>query len=76
APPGGRSNPPPGGRRDHVGVRLGRGRPPGRLAPPDFVLHDFSAVQLRELDLLVERCADAVEHLLAQGLAATQNQFH
>ncbi|MGH3932044.1 MAG: aminoacyl-tRNA hydrolase, partial [Pseudonocardiaceae bacterium] len=51
-------------------------RPPGRMDPADFVLHDFSAAQLRELDLLVDRCADAVEHLLAQGLAATQNQFH
>jgi PTH1 family peptidyl-tRNA hydrolase len=46
------------------------------MDPADFVLRDFSAEQRRELDLLVDRCADAVEQLLTQGLAATQNQLH
>ncbi|HEY2763039.1 MAG TPA: aminoacyl-tRNA hydrolase [Pseudonocardiaceae bacterium] len=64
------------GSRDYLRVRFGIGRPPGRTDPADFVLRDFSAVQRRELDLLVDRCADAVEQLLAQGLNATQNQFH
>jgi PTH1 family peptidyl-tRNA hydrolase len=64
------------GSRDYLRVRFGIGRPPGRMDPADFVLLDFSAVQRRELDLLVDRCADAVEQLLAQGLAATQNQLH
>ncbi|HSZ28925.1 MAG TPA: aminoacyl-tRNA hydrolase [Pseudonocardiaceae bacterium] len=64
------------GSRDYLRVRFGIGRPPGRMDPVDFVLGDFSAVQRRELDLLVVRCADAVEQLLAQGLAATQNQVH
>jgi peptidyl-tRNA hydrolase, PTH1 family len=57
-------------------VRFGIGRPPGRMDPVEFVLGDFSTVQRRELDLLVARCADAVEQLLAQGLGATQNQLH
>ncbi|HWR46255.1 MAG TPA: aminoacyl-tRNA hydrolase [Pseudonocardiaceae bacterium] len=64
------------GSRDYLRVRFGIGRPPGRMDPADFVLRDFSAEQRRELDLLVDRCADAVEQLLAQGLAATQNQLH
>lgn len=64
------------GSRDYLRVRFGIGRPPGRADAADFVLQDFSTVQRRELDLLVVRCADAVEQLLAQGLAATQNQFH
>lgn len=62
--------------RDYLRVRFGIGRPPGRQDPADYVLQDFSVVQRRELDLLVDRCADAVEQLLTQGLAATQNQFH
>lgn len=62
--------------KDYLRVRFGIGRPPGRMDPADFVLHDFSPVQRRELDLLVNRCADAVEQLLTQGLSATQNQFH
>ncbi|MGH3888465.1 MAG: aminoacyl-tRNA hydrolase [Pseudonocardiaceae bacterium] len=64
------------GSQDYLRVRFGVGRPPGRMDPADFVLRDFSVVQRRELDLLVDRCADAVEQLLAQGLAATQNQWH
>jgi PTH1 family peptidyl-tRNA hydrolase len=64
------------GTRDYLRVRFGIGRPPGRMDPADFVLRDFPAEQRRELDLLVSRCADAVEQLLAQGLAATQNQLH
>ncbi|MGH3688489.1 MAG: aminoacyl-tRNA hydrolase [Pseudonocardiaceae bacterium] len=64
------------GSRDYLRVRFGIGRPPGRMDPADFVLRDFSAEQRRELDLLVDRCADAVEQLLTQGLAATQNQLH
>ena len=64
------------GSKDYLRVRFGIGRPPGRMDPADFVLRDFSAVQRRELELLVDRCADAVEQLLTQGLAATQNQVH
>ncbi|MGH3694089.1 MAG: aminoacyl-tRNA hydrolase [Pseudonocardiaceae bacterium] len=64
------------GSKDYLRVRFGIGRPPGRMDPADFVLRDFSPEQRRELDLLVDRCADAVEHLLTQGLAATQNQLH
>lgn len=64
------------GSRDYLRVRFGIGRPPGRMDPAEFVLRDFSAVQRRELDPLVDRCADAVEQLLAQGLSATQNQLH
>jgi PTH1 family peptidyl-tRNA hydrolase len=64
------------GSRDYLRVRFGIGRPPGRMDPADFVLRDFSADQRRELDFLVDRCADAVEQLLTQGLAATQNQVH
>jgi PTH1 family peptidyl-tRNA hydrolase len=64
------------GSKEYLRVRFGIGRPPGRMDPADYVLRDFSVSQRRELDLLVDRCADAVEQLLAQGLAATQNQLH
>jgi PTH1 family peptidyl-tRNA hydrolase len=64
------------GTKDYLRVRFGIGRPPGRMDPADYVLRDFSLIERRELDLLVDRCADAVEQLLAQGLAATQNQLH
>jgi PTH1 family peptidyl-tRNA hydrolase len=64
------------GSRDYLRVRFGIGRPPGRMDPADYVLRDFSSVERRELDLLVDRCADAVEQLLSQGLSTTQNHLH
>jgi PTH1 family peptidyl-tRNA hydrolase len=46
------------------------------MDPAAFVLKDFSAVERRDLALEVDRAADAVEALLADGLAAAQNVFH
>jgi PTH1 family peptidyl-tRNA hydrolase len=57
-------------------VRVGIGRPPGRQDPADFVLRDFSAVERKELDLLVAEAADATEALLVKGLEAAQNEVH
>jgi PTH1 family peptidyl-tRNA hydrolase len=64
------------GTREYYRVRIGIGRPPGRMDPAAFVLRDFSAAERKELPLLLERAADAVETLLAAGLAAAQNAFH
>ncbi len=64
------------GSRDYLRIRVGIGRPPGRMDPADFVLHDFSAAERKVLPEVLERCADAVEALLQRGLAAAQNEFH
>ncbi|OLT49243.1 aminoacyl-tRNA hydrolase [Saccharomonospora sp. CUA-673] len=64
------------GTKDYYRVRFGVGRPPGRMDAADFVLKDFATVERRELPLNVDRCADAVEELLAGGLTAAQNTFH
>ncbi|HEX6931143.1 MAG TPA: aminoacyl-tRNA hydrolase, partial [Streptosporangiaceae bacterium] len=62
--------------RDYYRVRVGIGRPPGRQDPADYVLRDFSAAERKELPLVLERAADAVEALLRLGLEAAQNEFH
>jgi PTH1 family peptidyl-tRNA hydrolase len=64
------------GTREYLRVRFGIGRPPGRMDPADFVLRDFTPAERRELPLFVDRAADAVEMLIADGLEATQNRFH
>jgi peptidyl-tRNA hydrolase, PTH1 family len=64
------------GTRDYLRVRVGIGRPPGRMDPADFVLHDFSAAERKALPDVLERCADAVEVLMQRGLAVAQNEFH
>jgi PTH1 family peptidyl-tRNA hydrolase len=62
--------------RDYYRARLGIGRPPGRMDPAAFVLRDFSVTERKQLSVLIERCADAVEALLRNGLEAAQNEFH
>jgi len=64
------------GTRDYFRVRVGIGRPPGRMDPADFVLHDFSAAERKLVPEVLERSADATEALLRHGLAAAQNEFH
>jgi peptidyl-tRNA hydrolase, PTH1 family len=64
------------GTKDYLRVRVGIGRPPGRQDPADFVLKDFSSTERKELELLIVEAADAAESLLANGLAAAQNEVH
>lgn len=64
------------GTKDYLRVRIGIGRPPGRLDPADFVLKDFSATERKELPLLLVEAADAAELLLTRGLEAAQNEVH
>jgi len=62
--------------RDYYRVRIGIGRPPGRMDPADYVLRDFSAAERKELPEVIDRAADATQLLLSQGLAIAQNTFH
>jgi PTH1 family peptidyl-tRNA hydrolase len=62
--------------RDYYRTRLGIGRPPGRMDPAAFVFRDFSITERKQLSVLIERSADAVEALLRNGLEAAQNEFH
>jgi PTH1 family peptidyl-tRNA hydrolase len=64
------------GSKDYLRVRFGIGRPPGRQDPADFVLREFGAAERKELAFFVDRAADAVEALLAQGLDAAQNAYN
>ena len=64
------------GSGEFLRVRFGIGRPPGRMDAATFVLKDFSPVERKELDLNVERAADAVESLLTDGLERAQNTYN
>lgn len=57
-------------------VRFGIGRPPGRMDPATFVLRDFSGAERKDLDVEVERTADAVEALVTEGLERAQNTYN
>ena len=64
------------GTKDYVRVRVGVGRPPGRMDTADFVLKDFTATEKKDLPMLVDDAADAVEMVLTAGLLAAQGRYH
>jgi PTH1 family peptidyl-tRNA hydrolase len=61
---------------EYYRVRAGVGRPPGRMEVADFVLKDFSAPERKELAWFVDRTADAVEALIAEGLERAQSTYN
>lgn len=64
------------GTRDYLRVRVGIGRPPGRMDAADFVLRDFSKDERAELPFLLGDAADAVELLAQEGLLVAQQRYH
>jgi PTH1 family peptidyl-tRNA hydrolase len=64
------------GTRDYFRVRVGIGRPPGRMEAAAFVLRDFSPAERKELPFVIDRGADAAEALITKGLTEAQNLYH
>lgn len=57
-------------------LRIGIGRPPGRMDPAAFVLQDFSRDEAAELGTLLDRAGQAIDAFLAAGITAAMNQFN
>ncbi|NDL58493.1 aminoacyl-tRNA hydrolase [Phytoactinopolyspora mesophila] len=64
------------GGGDYVRVRFGVSRPPGRMDPAGYVLKPFSAAERRNLEFEIDRCADAVEAVVVDGLIYAQNHYN
>lgn len=64
------------GTKDYLRVRIGVGRPPGRMMASDYVLKDFPPDERSAVPLLISDGADATEMLVTEGLLATQQRFH
>lgn len=57
-------------------IRLGIGRPPGRMDPAAYVLKPFGSSEMPEVELMEHRAIDAVLALIEGGLESAQQQFH
>lgn len=64
------------GTRDYLRVRVGIGRPPGRMDAADYVLRDYSSSERADLPFVLGDAADAVELVAQEGLLAAQQRFH
>lgn len=64
------------GTRNYLRLRVGVGRPPGRMDPADYVLRDFAPAERPGLAVTLEEAADAVEEVLQLGLDKAQLRLH
>lgn len=60
------------GTQEYGRLKVGVGRPPGRMDPATYVLKRFSKIERTEVDFLIEDAADAVEEFLIDPVQAQQ----
>ena len=61
------------GTSDFARLRMGIGRPPGRMEPKDYVLQDFSKMELAELNSTIDRATKGIERWLTDSIDNAMN---
>jgi PTH1 family peptidyl-tRNA hydrolase len=64
------------GTKDFPRLRLGIGRPPGRMDPSAYVLQNFSREEMKLLSEIVDRAADAALTFVTDGLNKAMNKYN
>ena len=64
------------GSNNFARLRVGIGRPPGRMDPAAFVLQDFNHDEAAELDTLLDRAGQAIDTFLSAGITSAMNQYN
>lgn len=62
--------------QDFPRLRMGIGRPPGRMDAADYVLQDFNADERELLAFVFKRAVGAVSVFVKDGIALAMNQFN
>ena len=57
-------------------LRIGIGRPPGRMDPADYVLQNFGRDELPDLLHVLNRATDAALAFVMDGIQAAMNAFN
>lgn len=64
------------GTQNFARLRIGIGRPPGRMDPADYVLQNFSNEEQEMLTMVLGRAEEAVQGFLHLGLEQTMSRFN
>jgi len=64
------------GTRDFPRLRVGIGRPPGRMDPADYVLHDFDPPQQDLLPEVLDTAVKAIRTFVLEGIEAAMNTYN
>ena len=64
------------GTKDFPRLRIGIGRPPGRMDPAAYVLQNFSRDEMKTLPEILDRATDAALEFVGNGLNAAMNKYN
>jgi PTH1 family peptidyl-tRNA hydrolase len=64
------------GTKDFARLRLGIGRPPGRMDPAAYVLQNFSRDETKILSEVLDRAADAALEFVTHGLDKAMSKYN
>ncbi|HXQ33202.1 MAG TPA: aminoacyl-tRNA hydrolase, partial [Anaerolineales bacterium] len=64
------------GTKEVPRLRLGIGRPPGRMDPSYYVLQNFSRADMQAISEILDRAADAALEFVKNGLNTAMNKFN
>jgi peptidyl-tRNA hydrolase, PTH1 family len=64
------------GTNEFARLRVGIGRPPGRMEAADYVLQKFSEKDQKDLDFVLEAIVDAVETLIKDGVEKAMTLYN
>ncbi len=64
------------GSQDFARLRVGIGRPPGRMDPRDYVLHDFDPQQQDNLPFVLQTAVEAILLFIDEGIEQAMNTFN
>jgi PTH1 family peptidyl-tRNA hydrolase len=64
------------GTQDFARLRVGIGRPPGRMDPAAYVLRPFGRDDEMLMNMARDRAVEAIECFLAEGIVAAMNRFN
>lgn len=64
------------GGGDFPRLRIGVGRPRGRMQPAAFLLRDFETDELAEVDHIIDEAIQAIDTFVAEDIVSAMNKFN
>jgi peptidyl-tRNA hydrolase, PTH1 family len=64
------------GTQSFARIRIGVGRPPGRMEAPDYVLQDFDKIEQTLMNRVIETASEAARVFVREGLDAAMNKYN
>ena len=64
------------GSREFPRLRIGIGRPPGRMDPADYVLQDFSTEEAPLMDDALAQAVAAIETWMDHGIDEAMSRYN